>query len=84
MKANKDLIVTKTDKANNVIDAFKYGAETLYVEYVTDEGDYYPIMFNGNEIKDGLYRLWKVLGWMDAEVYNTKQRVAFLATGTME
>ena len=83
MKNDNELIVTRTDKANNVIDAFQYGPESLYIEYVTSEGDYYPAMFVGEELKDGLYRLWKVLGWMQMGCYNNEQRMTFLRTGTM-
>lgn len=83
MREDKGLIVTRTDRANNVIDAFQYGPENLYIEYVTSEGDYYPAQFIGKDLKDGLYRLWKILGWMQAGVYTNEQRMAFLRTGTM-
>lgn len=80
---DKNLIATRTDKDNNVIDVFQYGAETVYAEYITAEGDYYPVMFGDKELKDGLYRLWKILGWMEAGFYNNEQRMSFLRTGTM-
>ena len=83
MTMDKDLIVTRTDKANNLIDVFQYGPEGLYIEYVTNEGDYCPMTFVGYDLKEGLYRLWKVLGWMQMGCYNNEQRMTFLRTGTM-
>lgn len=80
---DKNLIATRTDKDNNVMDVFQYGPECIYAEYITAEGDYYPAMFNDKDLKDGLYRVWKVLGWMEAGVYTNEQRMDFLRRGTM-
>ena len=80
---DKNLIATRTDKDNNVMDVFQYGPESIYIEYITAEGDYYPAMFIDKDLKDGLYRAWKILSWMESGFYSNDQRVSFLKTGTM-
>lgn len=77
------LIAERTDRHNNEMTAYQYGAETLDIVYITNEGEYNEIVFEEGELKDGLYRLWKVAGWMDAGFYSNEQRILFLHTGTM-
>lgn len=79
----KGLITERTDRKNNELMAYQFRPETLDIVYITNEGEFNEIVFEEGELKDGLYRLWKILGWMEAGFYNNEQRMSFLRTGTM-
>ena len=82
MDARGILLTERHDLHNNKLVALLEG-ETLTVIYRTHDGLVIKKKFNSDNLREGLYRVAKICGWMYALEYTSAQRIEFLNTGTM-